>query len=91
VLAVAAVVHQACGQTALSTAALGAFDAHPARGAVRPTRGSTPWTGWLAGTVETTRARLDPAKVAAATAAARHKSLDELIDELIIHPANASM
>jgi predicted ATPase len=86
-LAVAAVVHQARGQTTLASAALGAFDAYPARRAVRPTRGSAPWRGGLAGLVEMTRARLDPAEVAAATDAARRRSIDQLIDELIIQPA----
>jgi tetratricopeptide (TPR) repeat protein len=90
-LAVAAVVHQARGQTRLATAALGAFDAYPARRAVSPTRASAPWRGFLAGMVEMTRARLDPAEVAAATAAARRGSLDELIDELIIQPAKEAV
>ncbi len=90
-LAEAAVVHDARGQTPLATAALGAFDAHPARGAVRPTRGSAPWRRWLADMIETTRARLDPAGVAAATASARRGSLDELIDELIIQPAKEAV
>jgi hypothetical protein len=46
--------------------------------------------GWLKEAVEETRNRLDPAEVAAATTAARRKTLDELLDELIIQPAKAA-
>lgn len=46
------------------------------------------YIGWLAEAVATTRARLDPNEVAAAAAAARRKSPDQLIDELIIHQAD---
>jgi hypothetical protein len=41
--------------------------------------------------VEATRAQLNPAEVAAATRVARRKSLDELIDMLIIQPAKAPL
>jgi tetratricopeptide (TPR) repeat protein len=87
-LAVAAFVHLARGQFAMSTSALGAYDAHPtgARAWGRP-GGGTGYIGWLPEAVATTRARLNTSKVAAAAAAARRKSVDELIDELIIHPA----
>jgi predicted ATPase/class 3 adenylate cyclase len=99
-LAVAAVVHLARGQAAMSISAMGAYDAHPAQATrwvtarpivsdLRP-GGGVRYVGWLAETVETTRARLDPAEVSAATAAARSKSLDELIDELVIQPAKAA-
>jgi hypothetical protein len=44
----------------------------------------------LADAVEATRAELDPAEIAAAPGAARSKTLDELMDELIIRPANAT-
>jgi predicted ATPase/class 3 adenylate cyclase len=86
-LAVAAVVHHSRGQSAMSIAALGAYDAHP------PEDVGSPWSrvggsiGWLADLVETTRAQLNPAEVAGARAAAQTKSLDELIRELIIRPA----
>jgi ribosomal protein L12E/L44/L45/RPP1/RPP2 len=40
--------------------------------------------------VESTRARLDPVEVFAAAAEARRKSIDELISELIIQPAQAA-
>jgi tetratricopeptide (TPR) repeat protein len=86
-LAVAAVVHLSCGQLAMSIAALGAYDAHP------PEDAGTPWSRvggsihWLADLVETTRAQLNAAEVAGARAAAQRKSLDELIQELIIRPA----
>jgi predicted ATPase/class 3 adenylate cyclase len=86
-LAVAAVVHHSRGQSAMSIAALGAYDAHP------PEDTGSPWSrvggsiGWLADLVETTRDQLNPAEVAGARAAAQMKSLDELIHELIIRPA----
>jgi hypothetical protein len=80
-LGIAAGVHMARGDTALSTSALGAFDAHPVGGTL---------AALLAEPVETARARLDPTEVAAAAAAARRKSVDELIDELIIQPAMKS-
>lgn len=90
-LAVAAVVHAACDEPALSIAALGAYDAHVPRGTGwwRPGVGGGQ-IGWLAEAVETTRAQLDPAGVAAATATARSKSVDELIDQLITQPAKAA-
>jgi predicted ATPase/DNA-binding SARP family transcriptional activator/class 3 adenylate cyclase len=90
-LAVAALVHLTRGQQGMSIAALGAYDAHP------PDDARSPWTrvggsvGWLADAVETSRARLDRAEVAAATAAARSRNLDELIDELILQPAKAAV
>jgi predicted ATPase/class 3 adenylate cyclase len=90
-LAVAALVHLTCGQLDMSISALGAYDAHPPEDARSPRTRVGGSVGWLADAVETTRARLDRAEVAAAAVAARGKSLDELIDELIIHPANASM
>jgi predicted ATPase len=87
-LAVAAVVHLARGQPTLAVAALGAYDAHQLRNTLPPRSHVGGYVGSLADAVETTRARLDSAEVAAARAAARRKSLDELIDELIIQPAN---
>ena len=90
-LAVAALVHLTRGQQGMSIAALGAYDAHP------PDDARSPWTrvggsvGWLADAVEATRARLDSSKVAAATAAARSRNLEELIDELILQPARAAV
>jgi predicted ATPase/class 3 adenylate cyclase len=87
-LAAAAVVHLARGQTALSISALGAYDAFPAGDSSRARFGG--YRGLLAEAVETTRAQLEPAEVAAATVAARRKGVDELIDELIIQPAKAA-
>jgi hypothetical protein len=78
VFGAAAVVHLARGQTNLAALALGAFDAHPMRGTLGTLQVQA---------VDETRARLDPIEVAAATAAARRKSIDELIDELITQPA----
>jgi predicted ATPase/DNA-binding SARP family transcriptional activator/class 3 adenylate cyclase len=81
VFGAAAVVHLARGQTNLATLALGAFDAHPMRGTLGTLQVEA---------VDETRARLDPAAVAAAAVAAHHKSVDELIDEMIIQPARAA-
>ena len=92
-LAVAAIVHAARDQPTLSIEALGAYDAHIPRGTGwwRPGRGGGDVDiGWLTEVVETTRARLDPVAIAAAAAAAHRKSIDELIDELIIQPARAA-
>jgi tetratricopeptide (TPR) repeat protein len=89
-LAVAAFVHDARGQHALSVSALGAYDAHPA-GAKGWGWSSGGYAGWLREAVATTRAHLDPAAVIAATATARGKSLEKLLDELIIQPAQAAM
>jgi hypothetical protein len=91
-LAVAAVVHAARGQPALSIAAFGGYDAHiPTGTGWWGPGGGGGQIGWLADAIETTRARLDAAEIAAAAAAARGKSLDELMDELITQPANAAM
>jgi hypothetical protein len=89
-LAATAVVHLARGERALATSALGAYDAHPGEGPPRPLNRVGGYIGWLVDAVEATRARLDPTEVASAAAAARSKSLDELIDELVIQPANAT-
>jgi hypothetical protein len=86
-LAVAAVVHLARGQPDLAIAALGAYDAHQLRDTHPPRSHVGGYLGSLADSVEITRARLDPTKLAAATGAARRKSVEELIDELIIQPA----
>jgi tetratricopeptide (TPR) repeat protein len=90
-LAVAAVVHLARGQLDMSISALGAFDAHPpddAHSARTRVGGSV---GWLTDAVDTTRARFDSADVADAMAAARSRSLEELLDGLIIQPAKAAV
>jgi tetratricopeptide (TPR) repeat protein len=82
VLGVAAVVHLARGQTNLAVSALGAFDAHP----MRSTLGTLQVEA-----VDEIRDRLDPAAVAAATATARTRQIDDLIDELITQPAKAAV
>jgi predicted ATPase len=86
-LAGAAVLHLARGQPAMATRALGAYDAYT------PPKASMPgdvggYVGILDDAISATRARLDAAEVATAATAARRKSLDELIDELIIQVAN---
>jgi predicted ATPase/class 3 adenylate cyclase len=87
-LAVAAAVHLARGHIGLSAAALGAYDTHAYTTEGSELRGRhADYSGWFSQTVASTRALLDPGEVEAATAAARSKALDELIDELIIQPA----
>ena len=87
VLATAAVVHLARGMPALAAYALGAYDAHRPPGP----RGGYLVRGPLAGTVETARTQLDPAAVAAAAASARTSRIAELMDELIVQPANTAL
>jgi predicted ATPase len=94
-LAVAAFAHLANGDSGLSTSALGGYDAHaeatgPGLGWGRPRAGAG-YIRWLDDVIESTRAQLNPAEIAAATTAARHKSLDELINKLIIQPAEAAV
>jgi predicted ATPase/class 3 adenylate cyclase len=89
-LAVAAAAHLARDETALSIAALGAYDAHSISGTRRPWGELVRSIAWLGEVVEMTRARLDPAAVAAATATARTRQIDELIDELITQPAKVA-
>jgi hypothetical protein len=90
-LAIAALVHLARGQTPLSIAAMGAYEAHPSETTEWGRPGiAAGYVGWLAETLEATKAQLDPSEVAAARTAASRKSLDELIDELIIQPATAA-
>jgi predicted ATPase len=86
-LAIAAAAHLARGQTASSISALGAWDAHPITGTSRPWVELARSINWLADVVDMTRARLDPAEVRAATGVASAKTLDQLIDELILRPA----
>jgi tetratricopeptide (TPR) repeat protein len=89
-LAAAAVVHLARGEPPLAVAALGAYEAHPTQVPSRPMDIAAGYISLLAEAVATTRAQLDANEIAASTATARHKSLDELIDELIIQPAQAA-
>jgi hypothetical protein len=89
-LGVAAVVHLARGHVKMSVAALGAYDAHPPEDDRGPRTRVGGSVGWRADAVETTRGQLPTADAAAAAAAARGKSLDTLIDDLIIRPATAT-
>jgi predicted ATPase/class 3 adenylate cyclase len=88
-LAVAAAVHLARGHIGLAAAALGAYDTHAyaTEGSREPRGRHEDYSGWFSQTVAATRAQLDPAEVDASTVAARSKTLDELMDELIIQPA----
>jgi tetratricopeptide (TPR) repeat protein len=78
-LAVGAAVHVACNRQELATASLAGFDAHSVR------RHSEPW---VADALEFARAGLDPIAVADATTKASLTSVDDLIGELILEPAN---
>jgi tetratricopeptide (TPR) repeat protein len=84
-LALAALVHLARGDSKMSILALGAYDAHPCDEARGPRGILNP--GSLANAVLGARGQLNAAEVVAAATAARHKSVNELIDELIIRPA----
>jgi predicted ATPase/class 3 adenylate cyclase len=87
-LAAAAVIHLARNQPALATSALGAYDAYQMGATAQPRGRIGGYLAWFADAAETTRARLDSAEVAAAKAAALRRNLDDLIDELILHPAD---
>jgi predicted ATPase/class 3 adenylate cyclase len=78
-LAVAATVHLACNRPELATASLAGFDAQHVRRHPEP---------WVADALEFARARLDPVAVADATTRAGLASVDDLIGELVLRPAN---
>jgi predicted ATPase len=90
-LAAAAVVHLSRGEPRLSIAALAAYDAHSSQVPSRPRGTAAGYIGRLAEVIATTRAQLDSAKVVAARTAASGRSLDELIDELTIQPADVAV
>jgi hypothetical protein len=73
----------------LSAAALGAYDAHAyTTEGSREARGRhADYSGWFLEAVAATRAQLEPGAVAAARTAARAKTVDQLIHELILLPA----
>jgi hypothetical protein len=73
----------------MSASCLGAYDSYPTPDWGAPA-GGAPYRGWIAEAVQTTRDRLNPAEVVAAAAAARGKRLDDLIDDLIIRPAETT-
>jgi hypothetical protein len=81
-LGAAAVVHMARGHRELATRALGAFDAHAPPMAGLPAEDG----GFLAEATAATRARLDAADIVRAATDARRRRLDQLIDELVVHP-----
>jgi predicted ATPase/DNA-binding SARP family transcriptional activator len=91
-LAVAAVVHHARGDLDLSAAALGAYDVHATTTFERPPGGGIGdgYIGWVTDAVLGIRARLDPTTISAATTAARRKTVDELITDLIVEPASGA-
>jgi tetratricopeptide (TPR) repeat protein len=90
-LAVAALAHLARDQRALAVSALGGYDAHQSEfGGAFGRIGEH--VGWLDhDAIAALRARLGPGAVAAAAATARARPLDELIDELIIQPAEIAI
>jgi hypothetical protein len=79
-LAGAAIVHFTRGDTALAAAALGAWDTHKQRVEL----------GVHLDALERARHVLDPASVATAAERAGGMSVDELIDEVILRPAEAA-
>jgi predicted ATPase/class 3 adenylate cyclase len=90
-LAVAALAHLARDEPVLAISALGGYDAHPSEVAMPPFGRIGGHVNWLdPAAMAAMRARLDADAVAAAAAAARARSLDGLIDELIIHPAESA-
>jgi predicted ATPase/class 3 adenylate cyclase len=87
-LAVAALAHLARDERVLAISALGGYDAHPSEFAIPPFGRIGGHVNWLdPAAMAAMRTRLDPDAVAAAAAMARTRSLDGLIDELIIQPA----
>jgi predicted ATPase/class 3 adenylate cyclase len=87
-LAIAALAHLARGERVLAVSALGGYDAHPSELAIPPFGRIGGHVSWLAPAAMTAmRASLDPDAVAAAALTARPRSLDGLIDELIVQPA----
>jgi tetratricopeptide (TPR) repeat protein len=90
-LAAASVIHLVRGERTSSISALGAYLAHARDDIRRPRSRADGFAGGLLDVLATTRAQLDSAKVTAARTAASRRSLDELIDELIIQPAAAAV
>jgi predicted ATPase/DNA-binding SARP family transcriptional activator len=89
-LAAASVIHLARGERTSSISALAAYLAHARDDVRKPRSRADGFIGGLVDVLATTRAQLDSAKVVAARTAASGRSLDELIDELIIQPADAA-
>jgi hypothetical protein len=79
-LAGAAIVHLTRGDAALAAAAIGAWDTHQQRAEL----------GLLGDAFEHARRALDPAAVATAAERAQRMPMDELIEELILQPAEAT-
>jgi hypothetical protein len=89
ILTTAAVIHGRGDDPALALAAMAAYDAHPRLGADRlDPRPKSPFS-WIGPAIEEIRTRLDPAALAAATAAARGRNFADLVDEVILTPAQA--
>jgi isocitrate dehydrogenase kinase/phosphatase len=82
--------HLAQDERDLATSALGGYDAHPSKFVITAfgRQSVNEQAGWLdQAAVAAMRARLAPDAVAAAAAVARSRSVEQLIDELIIQPA----
>jgi hypothetical protein len=87
-LAAAALAHLARDQPVLAISALGGYDAHPSEFFIAPFGRIGEHVNWLdPAAMAAMRARLDSEAVTAAAARARTRPLAELIDELIIQPA----
>ena len=80
-LAAAAIVHLTRGDSALAASTVGAWDTHQQHAELGPVLGDA---------LERTRRALDPATVATAAERTRQIAIDELIDELILQPAEAT-
>jgi predicted ATPase/class 3 adenylate cyclase len=87
-LAAAALAHLARDQPVLAISALGGYDAHPSEFFIAPFGRIGEHVNWLDPVaMAAMRALLDSDAVTAAAARARTRPLAELIDELIIQPA----
>jgi predicted ATPase/class 3 adenylate cyclase len=92
-LLVAALAHLARGDRGLATSALGGYDAYPSKFVITAfgRLSVSEQGGWLDGAdIDAMRARLDHDAMAAATVAARARPVEQLIDELIIQPAESA-
>jgi predicted ATPase/class 3 adenylate cyclase len=90
-LAAAALAHLARDEPGLAISALGGYEAHPSEFVIAPFGRIGEHVDWLdPAAMAAMRTRLDPDAVTAAAATARSRPLDELIDELIIRPAEDS-
>jgi len=89
IFAVAAVVHDQHGDPERVLAAVAAYDAQPGSRARRTGGESTSAPGWIGPEFDAARSTLDPDALAAATATASGRTVQQLVDEVILAPARA--